>query len=294
MLSALLCRGILYIELYSQGGVIRTVHKLATVHPYTFNRLTDAVSHSKHMGQLMTDLGEHFKVPTEHTNKMLSEKRQRNPDVTIVQTAGANSRYMPDWKTIYTNGEPWSFLHEYGHAERDNMVRTLQKLLFRNRPALNNDEDELLTKYVVDAYMTGEHGSSPNVVSVKAGDYLLDVLTDLRERKTKDAWRLSEELLNNAKAYNFATIKGSPSTAYNIHQPLSVSDITYAGSFYPDKFHALMQTPQHSEWHPANLLRQRPEFMRGGILDHIEDKLDKLKLGMPHEWEKFRTDEGDI
>lgn len=259
----------------SYGG--NAMNKLAALTPQAWNSLSKAIQHKRDLNRVMIELGEHFKVPADEAHFLLDYKRKQFPKTKLriidKNDVTKSPAYYPSINTVQTYDEPWSFLHEYGHAYEKADLGTKIKRLLPIKHKLNRKQQELLNNYIEEAYMTG------NKESRRTGEFLKNVINDSQNQKEKDVWRLTEELRANARAFNDAKITGK-NTAEKIQQPLAVSDIAYMGEYYPDELSKLLGMDK----------KPIAEKVRDiNILKGIQDTLQKVRTGVLKEEEKIRT-----
>ncbi len=253
------------------------MNKLAAVSPYTWSKLNTAIKQEKDLNELMIHLGQHFKIDPSDSKILLNMKKKQFPKTNLViineKDKAVSPIYYPSLNTIYSYKEPWSFMHEYGHAyERADIFDKIRRFL-PLKHKLTKDQQKLLNEYVEKAYKSGD------INSQKVGEFLDKILKDITTRKESDGWRLTEELRSNARAYRDTETVIGRDAAEKILQPLTVTDISYAGHFYPDEFSRLLNTKKEPIFHMPKL----------NILQRIDNKLGKVREGLLEDYERFRT-----
>jgi hypothetical protein len=250
--------------------VKKVINKLAALTTYTWNKLNTAIRRNRDLNDIMVELGDHFRVDQEDASRLLDLKKKQMPDTGLTfidkYDKGKYPMYNPETNEIFTYNEPWSFLHEYGHAyERADKWDKVRRLLpLKHR--LTKEQEKLLNDYIREGYMEG------NPSSRRVGEFLDRVIKDSQNRKEGDVWRLTEELRANARAYKDTKLVTGKNNANKVLQPLSVSDMSYIGAFYPDEFSKLMnvEKPPVAE-HVKN----------SDVINALRRKLDKARYGLP-------------
>ena len=184
--------------------------------------------------------------------------------------------YYPNTNTLLSYKEPWSFMHEYNHAyERADTLDKLKRML-PIKHKLGTSQKKLLDSYINDAYLQG------NEKSHEIGGYLKNVIGDTAKKRESDVWRLTEELRANARAYHETHKITGKENAEKILQPLSVSDVSYVGHFYPEELNRLLGEKTTITKQVASKLSNL------NLLNTIKNKMSKIREGMPLEGEHFR------
>jgi hypothetical protein len=257
---------------------VMLMKKLAGLTSYTWKRMNDAIKREKDLNRTMIELGRHFAVDPDDTDKLLKLKRDQHPRTKVLFIDESDSRfypaYIPQTDTVITYREPWSFLHEYGHAyERADLGDKIRRLL-PIKHKLPKREQYILDSYIQEGYLSGD------IESQRVGEFLDRIIKDTKTRKEGDVWRLTEEMRANARAYNDAKTMLGKDTADKVMQPLSISDVTYAGEFYPEEMNKLLNRSTKNTIESARSI---------GIFNMLKHKIKKVNEGMPEEWEKLRT-----
>lgn len=256
------------------------MQKLATITTQTWNKLDRALRENRDLNNLMIDLGKQYKIQDKDAKFLLDVKRKQFPHTHLVTVKDTNSRlkptYYPSTNTIVSYKEPWSFMHEYNHAyEKADIWDKIRRAL-PIKHKLGKSQKELLDSYISDAYLKGNNKSH------EIGGYLKNVIEDTAKKKESDMWRLTEELRANARAYQETHKITGKENAEKILQPLSVSDVSYVGHFYPEELNRLLGKP------PTLSQKVTSKVNNLNLVNAVKNRVSKIREGMPLEGEQFR------
>jgi hypothetical protein len=246
------------------------MNKLAALSPTTFNSIRKALVGQADLNRTMIELGEHFKIDPRDAQRLLRTKMIQHPKTKLMFIDKTNEvlrpGYFSDIDTVVTYPEPWSFMHEYGHAhEKADIFDKLRRIL-PIKTIITPKQQELLDSYVSEAYMNGTN-TSQNV-----GKFISKAVEDSKGKLERDTWRMNEELRANARAFKDTKALTGDVNAEKIMQPLSGSDISYVGAYYPDELAKLIE---------SNNSTLAGRIVNTGIFKVVKDMISKVNNGLP-------------
>jgi len=173
-------------------------------------------------------IAKHFKVPVDESETLFTKKlreaslnRHKFPlEVNILTRKNPlEPQYFPGANIIDTYKEPWSFMHEFAHADmnRDYMHKLKSILPLKTR--LSAEESKLLNNYVQSFYASGD-----SMGSTILGNRLLIMLDESKKFKQKDTLNFINEIKASARAISDTERLHSRNMAEKVFQPSAALD----------------------------------------------------------------------